>query len=105
MIEGDIRDDRDHRFNDVGCIEAAPHAYFENCYIDRALGKCEKGQGSHGFKEAGVSEQSAFVHQFAGAIIDAEIGSSKIVVRNWEAVYLNALIHARQMRRGIKTDA
>ncbi len=48
VVKRNIGDDGDERIDDVGSIEAAAHAHFENRDVDFVLGEMEEGQRGEG---------------------------------------------------------
>ncbi len=53
MIQGDIGNNRQQRLHDVGGIQPASHAGFQDDGIGLFLGKVEQGHGSDKLKKGG----------------------------------------------------
>ena len=81
VVEGDVGDDGEEGFDDVGGVEAASHAHFEDGDVDFLLREVEEGQGGEGFEEAGVVGRGArFGDQAAGGVVDLEVEAGEVVV-------------------------
>ncbi len=52
VVERDIGDDGEERIDDVGGVEAAAYAHFEDRDVDASVGEVEKGHGGEGLEEA-----------------------------------------------------
>ena len=57
VIEIDVGNDGEDGFDDIGGVEAATHADFEDGNFDVGRGEEVEGHGGHGFKKAGQMGQ------------------------------------------------
>ncbi len=105
VIEIDVGDYREDRFDDVCGIETAAHANFEDGDFDLGCGEVIEGHGRHGFKEAGQVGQPRVGNEWRGSSGNAVVGSSETVIRNGLAIDADTLIDEQQMRRGVEANA
>jgi hypothetical protein len=102
MIEGDVGDDAETRFNYVGRIQTAAHADLKHYHVRPGSGEMLKGHRGERFKEAGMPRQIAFSNQALGGAVDYVVEEREIVVADGFAIEANALIDAKQMWRSIE---
>ena len=98
VVEGDVGDDGEEGVDDVGGVEAASEAYFEDGYVDLLLGEVEEGEGGEDFEEAGVVREGGFGDEAAGGVVDVEVEAGEVVVGDGDAVDLDALVDAGEVR-------
>src|ERR1035441_2185204 len=73
VVERDVGDDGEEGLDDVGGVEAAAHADFEDGDVDFALGKVEEGERGEGLEEAGMVRELAFGDEALGGFVDLEV--------------------------------
>ena len=105
VVEGDVGDDGEERIDDVGGVEAAAHADFEDSDLDFGLGKVEKGHGGQDFEEAGELRSLPSATSCLRGIVDAEVDGGEGIVGDFGAIDADALVGAREMRRGVEAGA
>ena len=102
MIERDIGDDGDHRFDDIGGVEPPTHAHFQHRDLDRNTGEIFEGHHRQHLEEAGVPGQLASTHQVLRSALDAIVHFAELRVGDGLAVNANPLVDANQVRRTVE---
>lgn len=114
VVEGDVGEDGEQGLDDVGGVEAASEAYFEDGEIELQLGEVEEGEGGEGLEVAGRVGELARGDEGAGGVVDLEEEAGEGVVGDlvevwsgaWgEAVGADALGDMDEVRRGIEAGA
>ena len=105
VVERDVGDDGEQRLDDVGGVETAAHAHFEDGEIDLRLGEGFEGDRGQHFEVARVCGEASIGDQAAGTVVDAEVEPGKVLVADGRTVDANALVDALEMRRGVEADA
>ena len=117
VVEGDVGEDGEQRIDDVGGVETASEAHFEDGDLDVALGEVEEGQRGEGLEEAGVMRQLAGRDEVLRGLVDAEVEAGEVSSGSREmsrdndgcqmaaAVDADALVDANEMRRGVERGA
>ena len=111
VIEGDVGDDRDQRFDDVGGIETAAHADLEDGDIDGMSsicllsGKVQETEGRDGLEEAGGVRQGAFANEALSSVVDAEVEAGEVFVGDLDAVDPDALVDSGEVGGGVEAGA
>ena len=105
VVERDVGDDGEERIDDVGRVEAAAHADFEDCDIDGGVSEVEEGHGGKGFKKARELTEFLLHHQLLAGVVDAEVEAGKGVVGNLNIVDANTFVGPGEMRRGVHAGA
>ena len=83
MIERDVGDDGEDRVDDVGGVETASEAYFEDGDVEVLLGEVEEGEGGEGFEEAGMVRELAGGDEGLGGVVDTEVEAGEGVFGNF----------------------
>ena len=105
VIKGDVGDDREQGLDDVGSVEAASEAHFEDGDADFLLAEVEEGQGGEGFEEAWMVREGGFGDETAGGVVDVEVEAGEVVVGDGGAVDPDALVDAGEVRGGVEGGA
>ena len=105
VVEGDVGDDGDEGGDNVGGVETATEAYFEDGDVDFLFRKIRKGEGGEDFEEAGVVWEGALADEAFGGGVDLEVEAGEVFVRDLEAVDLDAFVDAREVGRGVEGGA
>src|SRR5450631_1600020 len=97
MVEGDVGDDGEDGFDDVGGVEAAAQAYFEDGYVEFFFGEVEEGEGGEDFEKAGMVRELVGGDEGSSGVVDLEVEAgeggfgdflqvrgSRFEVRGWE---------------------
>ena len=103
MIEGDVGDDAEARFDHVGGIQTPAHADLKHNHVGPVASEIFKGHRGQHLKEAGMPGQIAFPNQALGGAVDHVMEQSEIVVADGLAIEANPLVNADQMRRSIES--
>ena len=80
VVEGDVGEDGEERLDDVGGVEAAAEADFEDGDVDLLLGEVEEGEGGEDLEEAGGVGEVAGGDEAVGGVVDVEVEAGEVVV-------------------------
>ena len=69
------------------------------------LGEVEEGERGEDLEEAGGVGQVAGLDEAAGGVVDLEVEAGEVVVGDLDAVDLDALVDADEVRRGVEAGA
>ena len=105
VIERDVGDDGEDGGDDVGGVETASHAYFEDGEIDAGFREVNEGEGGEEFEVAGEGGEGGVEDELPGGRVDAEIEAGEVFVGDVAAVELDALVDAVEVRRGVEANA
>ncbi len=116
MVEGDVGDDREEGVDDVGGVETASQAYFQDGDVDRlcvgsSAGICfissevEEGYRGENLEEAGGVGEIAGIDETTGGFVDLKVEAGEVFVGYLGAVDLDALVDADQVGRGVEAGA
>ena len=112
VVERDVGDDGEEGVDDVGGVETAAQADFEDGDVDRACaslepfsGEVEEGERGEDLEEAGGMGQIAGFDEAAGGLVDLEVEAGEVVVGDLDAVDLDALVDADEVGRGVEAGA
>ena len=114
MVERYVGDDGEQRLDDIGGIQPAADADFEDGDFRVTLSKVEEGERGHHLKKTGRVRQLATVDQAACRVVHMEIAAREVIVGDGLQVCragcvghaeMNALVHAHEVWRGIKRGA
>jgi hypothetical protein len=92
MVESDVGDDGEEGMDDVGGVEPAAEADFEDGDVDGmagaavggAIGEVEEGEGGEGLEKAGVVRELAGGDEAVGGLVDAEVEAGESLLGNFE---------------------
>jgi len=105
VVERNVRNDGDEWIDDIGGVEAAAHADFENSEINVLLRKVQEGHGGKGLKETGQRLELLVEDELLACVMDAEVEACKVVVGDLRASDADTLIGADEVRRRIEAGA
>ncbi len=105
MVEGDVGDDGDEGVDDVGGVEAAAEAYFEDGYVDFLLSEVEEGEGGEDLEEAWVVREGSLADEAFGCGVYVEVEAGEVFVGDLDAVDLDALVDAGEVGRRVEASA
>ena len=84
VVEGDVGDDGEEGRDDVGGVETAAEADFEDGDVEVLLGEVEEGEGGEGLEKAGVVGELAGGDEAVGGGIDVEVEAGEGLLGNLE---------------------
>src|SRR5450432_1629442 len=105
VVQINISDHAQARFNNVGGVQPAAHANFKHRQLNSSTGKIFKRHSGQHLKKAGMPGQGSSVHKVFGHGLYAVINESKFNITDLLGIYLDSFIHAHQMWGGVESDA
>ena len=102
MVERNISNHAEARFDHVGRVQSSTHADFKHCDFDFLAREVLEGNGGEHLEEARVPGEFGFGDQTLGGAIDDIVNEGEIVVGNAGAVNSNALVDANQVGRSVE---
>src|SRR5882762_1290693 len=103
VVEIDAGDDGDERRKDVGGIEAAAQADFEDGEVYALAGKIFESHGGHAFEISGVGAQFAGSEEFFDQRMEVSEGLGETLVADLRAIHADAFVDFFEVRRGIQS--
>jgi hypothetical protein len=82
MIERDVGNDANPRFDDIGGVEASAHADFEDGNVDLLAGEIFEGYRRQHLEKAGMPREVGFGNQPLGSPVDQVMSAGKVIVRD-----------------------
>src|SRR5438309_4742855 len=105
MVEVDARDDREDRRQNVGGVEAAAQANFDNPEFNAFAREAFERHGGNAFEIRGVSAKPVPTEKLLDELQQASKNSSKGFIFDFPAIEAHALVDSLEMRGGIQPGA
>src|SRR5712692_4407602 len=102
VVEIDAGDDGDERFKDVGGVETAAEADFEDGELHPLAGKIFEGHGGDAFEISRMGAELAGSEEFFDEDMDARERFGERFVADFLAVDADALVDFFEVWRGIQ---
>src|SRR6266478_1470316 len=105
VVEIDARDDGDDRRKDIGGVEAAAQADFEDREFNALASKMLEGHSGYAFEIRGISAELARGEKLFDESLDAREGFGEGLVADFFATDADAFVDFFEVGRGIQTGA
>ena len=102
VIERDIGNHADSRFDHVGRIQSPAHAYFEDGDLHLLARKMFKCNRRHHLEKTGKPRQLSLLHRSFRRAVDFSMQPREIVVADFLTIHADAFVDPHQMRRSVK---
>ena len=105
VVEIDAGDDGNERVKNIGGVEAAAEADFEDAEFDAFAGETFEGHGGDAFEVGGMGAEFAGGEKFFDQGVDARESFREGVVADFFAVDADALVDSFEMRRSVEAGS